>query len=388
MRVTGSNGGQIFFPVAGCRWGTDLLSAGSYGDCWSSTHSSDYSSYADGLVFGSRLWCSENLDRYYGRTVRAVCPASPIPEANPLIKDFTITDSTYAADGFTYEDQTYDYKFDVSVTAEIDNLEGVEDWGYVCQVTDGGIIRVSLMEYGQSYTDTRYAYYRNEAHSTATLYTYVKYKSDSKYYYGEPQDYSLRYTTPIVRFSCPDDHHPHAIDLGLPSGTKWACCNVGATTPEEYGGYYAWGETREKGSYDWDNYAYFDSYTGFSISIGSDIAGTPYDVAHVQWGGLWVMPSHDRQVELMEHCTREGTTVNGVNGTLVTGPSGGQIFLPAAGFFWLDYLYAAGNYCFCRSSTQEPEYPNYAYSLYFYTYGGNWGSNYRGEGQSVRAVCP
>ena len=53
---------------------------------------------------------------------------------------------------------------------------------------------------------------------------------------------------------CPDDHHPHMIDLGLPSGTKWACCNVDATKPEEYGGYYAWGETETKDSYEWETY--------------------------------------------------------------------------------------------------------------------------------------
>ena len=54
--------------------------------------------------------------------------------------------------------------------------------------------------------------------------------------------------------SCPDDHHPHLIDLGLPSGTKWACCNVGATAPQGDGGYYAWGETDEKDVYDWTAY--------------------------------------------------------------------------------------------------------------------------------------
>ena len=57
--------------------------------------------------------------------------------------------------------------------------------------------------------------------------------------------------------SCPDNHHPHLINLGLPSGTLWACCNVGATTPEGSGGYYAWGETEEKSEgYDWKNYIY------------------------------------------------------------------------------------------------------------------------------------
>ena len=82
----------------------------------------------------------------------------------------------------------------------------------------------------------------------------------------------------ISYFSCSDSHHPHAIDLGLPSGTKWACCNVGATTPERYGGYYAWGETGEKTSYYESNYGYYNTSTGYA-DIGSDIAGTSLIIA-------------------------------------------------------------------------------------------------------------
>ena len=390
--VTGPNGGQIFLPAAGNRWLGDLNGAGFCGYYWSSTQDPDYySGFACGLDFDSGDWVCSCLSRDDGASVRAVCPGSPVaehPEAHPSITDFKVTASAYAADGFTYEGQTYDYKFDVSVSAEIDNLEGVEDWGYVCQVTDGGIIRVSLMEYGQSYTDTRYAYYRNEAHSTATLYAYVKYVGDSQYYDGELQEYSLDYTAPTSYLTCPDDHHPHVIDLGLPSGTKWACCNIGASSPEGYGGYYAWGETSEKSDYDWDTYAYYNSQTGKCISLGSDIAGTSYDVAHVQWGGSWVMPSADRQMELINNCNREWSTVNGVNGTLVTGPSGGQIFLPAAGCRW-DGGLGAGSYGDYWSSTQYPGYSNRAYRLCFgsagYCY---WGGDDRYFGQPVRAVCP
>ena len=192
---------------------------------------------------------------------------------------------------------------------------------------------------------------------------------------------------------CPDNHHPHAIDLGLPSGTKWACCNVGASTPEGFGGYYAWGETSEKSYYDWDTYAYYNSNTGEYgeyVNLGSDIAGTSYDVAHVRWGGSWIMPSHDRQMELMNNCTQEWTTVNGVNGILVTGPSGGQIFLPAAGYRWRDCLSYAGSDGTYWSSTQFPGYlGGYAYGLYiFYSGGWNWGFFNREFGLSVRAVCP
>ena len=188
------------------------------------------------------------------------------------------------------------------------------------------------MQFGKSYTDTRYAYYRNQAKSTACLYTYVKYEGDSEYYEGEPQEYDLEFSV----HTCPDNNHPHAIDLGLPSGTKWCCCNVGASTPEGYGGYYAWGETSEKSVYNWNTYAYYhdsngDGWASYDeyTNIGSDIAGTSYDVARVRMGAPWRMPSVGQMEELINNCSRQWTQLNGVNGILVTGPSGGQIFLPA-----------------------------------------------------------
>jgi len=130
--------------------------------------------------------------------------------------------------------------------------------------------------------------------------------------------------------SCPDNNHPHAIDLGLPSGTKWACCNVGATTPEGYGSYYAWGETEEKEKYDWTTYIHCDGSMETCHDLGSDIAGTKYDVAHVQWGGSWVLPSQDQIQELISKCSCIWTRNNNVGGDLFTGPSGGAIFLPEA----------------------------------------------------------
>ena len=112
--------------------------------------------------------------------------------------------------------------------------------------------------------------------------------------------------------SCPDNNHPHAIDLGLPSGTKWACCNVGTTTPESYGSYYAWGEKEEKEKYDWTTYIHCDGSMKTCQSLGSDIAGTEYDVAHVKWGGFGVMPSKDQFQELIDKCSYTGTIENGV----------------------------------------------------------------------------
>ena len=188
--------------------------------------------------------------------------------------------------------------------------------------------------------------------------------------------------------TCPDDHHPHAIDLGLPSGTKWCCCNVGASTPEGYGGYYAWGETSEKSSYSTKNYAYYNSSTGGFNDIGSDIAGTGYDAATVNMGAPWRMPSTAQQQELTDNCSQQWTQQNGVNGILVTGRNGGQIFLPAAGTRWVVELNGAGSYGHYWSSSLYPYDVSYAYGLYFVSGGWNWSYGNRYRGLSVRAVRP
>ncbi len=175
--------------------------------------------------------------------------------------------------------------------------------------------------------------------------------------------------TPQAYLTCPDEHHPHMIDLGLPSGTLWACCNVDATTPEGNGGYYAWGETEEKSYYEWDSYIYCDGSYGTCHDIGSDIAGTKYDVAHVKWGGSWVMPSKDQFEELRGNCTFEWTTENGVNGGKISGSNGGTIFLPATGYFWGDDITNGGSRGCYWLSTLNPSNLANAYHMGFYSGG-------------------
>ncbi len=192
--------------------------------------------------------------------------------------------------------------------------------------------------------------------------------------------------SPISYLACPDDHHPHMIDLGLPSGTKWACCNVGADKPEAYGGYYAWGETEEKSYYAWSTYIHYDGSKYGCHNLGSDIAGTQYDVAHMKWGSSWVMPSRDQIEELLGYCTIKWTTFNGVKGYQFTGMNGGTVFLPAAGDRWDDVLYYAGSYGFYWSSTQDPSLSTYAYGLNFYSGLVRGRNAYRYDGRSVRPV--
>lgn len=210
--------------------------------------------------------------------------------------------------------------------------------------------------------------------------------------------------------TCPDDNHPHAIDLGLPSGTKWACCNVGANVPEGYGGYYAWGETEEKEFYNDVTYLYgsgvdsggdgwYDDYHENGLygewqDIGSDIAGTSYDVAHVTWGGSWCMPSLDQMKELLDNCSSSWASFNGVQGRLFKGKNGCSMFLPAAGYRWDGGYFNDGNYGYHGyywSSKQTYGFDHYyAYHLFIFCGDAYWNGQYsynRVYGSSVRPVC-
>lgn len=187
--------------------------------------------------------------------------------------------------------------------------------------------------------------------------------------------------------TCPDDHHPHLIDLGLPSGTKWACCNVGAESPEDYGGYYAWGETEEKDWYDRDTYIH--NQNGSYVNLG-EIAGTQYDVVHVKWGGSWVMPSKEQLNELLDNCTPTWTRVNNVGGRLLTSNiKGNSIFLPAAGFRSNGNLSQAGSNGYYWSSSQSGSLEEYAVDIAFSNSSNGWRWNIDGRrhrGFSVRPV--
>ena len=197
----------------------------------------------------------------------------------------------------------------------------------------------------------------------------------------------IRQMTYQTTFSCADSNHPHMIDLGLPSGTKWACCNIGANSPEEYGGYYAWGETEEKSYFDRGTYTYFDRYSNSYIHIGDDIAGSHYDVAHVKWGGSWRMPSIDQIKELYDNCSWVWINQNGVNGHLVMGPNGGTIFVPAAGWLQYDDNFSEGTSgIYWTSSLYMPGYESLAVYLYFNSDYWNYESDERYNGCTVRAV--
>ena len=173
------------------------------------------------------------------------------------------------------------------------------------------------------------------------------------------------------------------VDLGLPSGLKWATCNVGADSPEEYGNYYAWGEVETKSEYTISN----SRTRGKSMS---DISGnSTYDVARAKWGGSWRLPTEEEFNELRQKCKWEWTTQNGKKGYKVTGPNGNSVFLPAAGYRYGSSLCLAEeyvDYVYYWSSTPSESDDDYAYGLGFgiSNHDVNWHNRY--YGQSVRPV--
>lgn len=185
------------------------------------------------------------------------------------------------------------------------------------------------------------------------------------------------------------------VDLGLPSGTIWAEWNVGASSPEEYGGYYAWGEVEEKSDYTDLNYKFWadkdgNGYWSFGeyANIGSNISGSKYDVAHQKWGGSWRMPTKAEFEELMSNCSWTWSQYKGVNGYKITASNGNSIFLPAAGYRWktlLDYDGRRGSYW---SATVHEDSSYYgAWDLLFEnSFYKNYDNYYRFYAHSVRPV--
>lgn len=197
------------------------------------------------------------------------------------------------------------------------------------------------------------------------------------------------------------------VDLGL--SVKWATFNVGATKPEEYGDYFAWGETQPKSDYSWSTYKYCkgsddtmtkycnDSDYGYNgFTDNKTVLDLEDDAAHVNWGGSWRMPTKEEQDELRNNCTwtwyDEGNLeFNGVAGYKVQSKKDGYtaewVFLPATGYCGGSGLNDVG-YGYYWSSSLRTDGPDDAYFLDFGSGYVDWGYYYRSRGRSVRPVCP
>ncbi len=190
-----------------------------------------------------------------------------------------------------------------------------------------------------------------------------------------------------------------AVDLGLPSGLKWANMNVGATTPEGYGDYFAWGETEPKLEYHWSTYKLcngsYNTLTKYCTNSSYGVVDNKTtleledDAAYVNLGGTWRIPTMAEWDELRNNCTWTWITQNGVKGYLVTSEkNSNSIFLPAAGFRYYSVLSGAGSNGHYWSSSLHESGSYDAYFHYFSSANVGWRNDYRYYGQSVRPVCP
>ena len=211
---------------------------------------------------------------------------------------------------------------------------------------------------------------------------------------AESSQSDVAVTETAALFATGTENGHEYVDLGLPSGTKWATCNIGATKPEEFGDYYAWGETATKSTYDYSTYKYDSELGKNGFTDNKTTLDLSDDAAYVNWGGKWRMPTHDQQEELVSQCCwvwTESYNNSNVKGYIVYkaknssdkgvkiceggAPSSSyslsdaHIFLPAAGFRYdgdpHDYRYAHLDGGYYWSSSLYVDNSNYAWYVSF-----------------------
>ena len=329
--TSNKNGNSIFLPAAGERYNYDLNNAGSNGYYWSSSLVASYCQCANYILFDSGSVGLYDSGRISGQSVRAVFGEK---------QSFTVSVSAGTGGSATASALEVEQGGSVTLTATANSGYVFKNW------TLGG-----------------------EVVSTENPYT-VTVNANSEF---------------VANFeeveSSGEFHNGHEyVDLGLPSGLKWATCNVGATTPEEYGNYYAWGEITTKEVYSSETYTYTSTPTRLPLSA---------DAANVNWGGKWRMPTGDEMEELIDsnNCTWEWTTQNGVNGYLVTSNNNGNsIFLPAAGERQNYDLDNEGSNGYYWSSSLDTSMSGRSLYLSFADYSIHIGSLFCKLGMPVRAV--
>lgn len=319
-KVTGPNGNSIFLPAVGCYRGTTFTSSGcGYSYYWSSSPDI-FTSLARHLSFDSGSHSTNSINRSYGHSVRPVksrvgTEAQYVTASVVEFTDLTAIIKTYASDGGAEITERGFYWGTNPNPSEADNKVVLEN--------EVGMIINVLMNLIPNTTYYVKSYATNKAGTSySEVMTFTTLENPKEYEY---------------------------VDLGLPSGLKWATCNIGANSPEEYGKFYAWGRV-------------VPEYTAMMNNKPmDDISGNAqYDAATANWGGDWRMPTATEMQELLNNCTWTWTTKNGVNGYKVTGPNSNYIFLPAAGYRDGTSLYGGvGHYW--RSTLGINNVPYYLY---------------------------
>ena len=350
-KVTGPSGNSIFLPAAGYIDGTTLQRSNSGGVYLTSTQGGNYNKFAYTLGFSSSLRVIYNEapytnvfsnhdpfpERRIGHSVRAV--AVPNGSGTDGIVMNVLTDSVT----WKFNDTEAVLHGTLSSTTPIEDDVTV---GFIIGSNDSITLTTALNAYPQTVQHTGLFHQTVPVHDNIGYWyrTYVVH--GGTVYYGKARHYALE-----------------MVDLGI--GTLWANMNVDASSPEECGGYYAWGETSVKDDYSLAGYAGHISRLDQYINMGNDfcISNTDLDVAHVRMGNAWRMPTNDELTALKNQCTWTWTSQNNVSGYRVTGPNGNSIFLPAGGYKngtgMSQYAYG----CVYPSATQSDSYSKFAYTF-------------------------
>ena len=372
-QVTGPNGNMLFFPLAGERSGRQLMYAGSTAGYWPLTLFA-----ADKGQIMYLQWNEVRTAWTYrcnGYTVRAVRSQQLIVEQQNF--DF----------GEVPIGQTRRAELTiVNNTAEAQTLTVSADEPFLLERGEGSASSITIVVPGNSSGTVRVVYTATEPGEFNGNVTFQSPAFDG----GER-------VIPVQAFAYNENVPEHRyVDLGLPSGTLWATCNVGASAPEEFGDYFAWGETEPKEDYFWTTYKWCNgSDHTLTKYCANDYFGTvdnltvldpEDDAVTVNWGSSWCMPTEEQFLELTGHCSKIWTTRNGVHGYLYIGPSGNTLFLPAAGKRMGSVLQESGTrgYYWSRSLVEDITYS--AWCLNFASDYMHSSSNSRNQGITVRAV--
>ena len=400
--VTGSNGNSIFLPAAGQYYNNTFAYSNSMGYYWTSSLETERLGCAQNWIFNSGIVTWGSGFRFVGNSVRPVrdIDGSNTPNnPNDDPDDSDDPDDPIVITGVTVKAKVPAHWIDlITVWVWPTGGEGEEfipvregDW-YVYTHTAGTELNI-IFKNGFGWTG---------AHNQTVDITGITQNTCIKI---EQQEGILGKATYTI-VDCLSGEKPETpatgmengyewVDLGL--SVKWATCNVGASKPEEYGDYFAWGETQPKYYYDWSTYKWcrgsYNTLTKYNTrsSCGTVDNKTTLDLsddaARANWGGSWRMPTKAEQNEVLEQCTWTLTTQNGVYGHKVTGPNGNSIFVPVAGYRYDSSLYDTDNLSFYWSSSISSEYPWDALHIHFEA--GYVGFYYNGRccGRSVRPVC-
>jgi len=359
-RVTSlSNGNSIFLPAAGWRTGTSTAGSGSTGYYWSNSLNGLSSDYAFPLYFLADYWGVEHHDRFYGHPIR------PVHERQAKLVVRILLNKKEAT--LQIGKKLYLWAFVEPSDADNKTLAWESSNTSVATVGSDGIVTALAV-------------------GTATITCRATDGSGAKN------------TCTVTVEEQPVEPEHEYVDLGLPSGTLWATCNVGASSPEECGDYFAWGETEPKSDYSWDTYKYASDTNTLTKYCTDSRFGTvdnkteldpEDDAATANWGSEWQMPSEEQVSELAneEYTTTTWTTHEGFKGRLVTSKLNGKsIFLPAAGRYIATECIEARRFGYYWSRAVASTNSNYATQLSFSMeyFDGNLSD--RGLGQSVRPV--